>query len=754
MKNKQKNFTSIALLWLSLLSISFLSCSEEEFKNDEENYIYLSIDDKTVNKETSINVPYDGNSYNITIKVSPKNLNWNVSITGDNYLNISKNNGTGNSEIIISIPKLPDEISSRESKIIIQAEKCSTVYSIIFTQAKESTVDNELPLRFPKGTKGQNPEDFENPSSNFNIYNMVSTSHVALLWDKKFGSDPKNATSPYNFDPEKAVTEAQKCYDYIIDELHFSNRTTSWATKNKFIVFVNYELGTSATGGGSDGVPIINVKPQSLPNYQNGTYSILYHEMSHGFQFVAGWDNPESGIKTDGTIENTSHAGIYEYTSQWTVMNRFTNFADLQNNRFNIYMNNTHLAFPHMSNEYNAPYLLQYWNEKHSNSNAQYGEFISRLWKEYRKEDERDVIKTFKRITGLSQSDMMDEMWEAAAHNITWDLDLIRDDYDKYKNQHKTKLNRINAGEYQIDNNVCPQNYGYNAIKLDDYQPNTNIEIELKQVNNTELNVINPNLCDYRVGFMAYKSGGERIYSNPQKGNKLKTSFTVPDNTEFLWLIVLAGPSEHFWNIDYYKNSSYGYWPYTFTINGAVPDRKACGILSNYEEIDLTGKLTANAEYRYDQTVNETIDNDPDTFWQSQWSSSGTDYEENKYKWWDATYGAYIDINLKHKYNIINFAYQTRNSNNTYPAEIQLYGSSDGLSWTPLGKKLTRSEDNLPEEGKKWYYSEDYSNVGNYTKLRLSITKNYDEGKGVEYSLCDPEIHKAVCIAEFKLFGI
>lgn len=578
MMHKSKNTILFALLWLCIFSISFFSCSKEQTHSGESSF-YLSINNERINKETYIYIPSEGENYNILIEISPQNLKWNISFEGDNYLNISKNSGNGDSEINITASKLPSETTTRKSTVNIQAEGCDKIYTIIFTQSQD------LPLRFPRRTQykidnglGQDPEDFEDPSSDFNIYNMVTTSHVALLWDKRFGKNPNNATPPYNFDHEKALVEAQKCYDFIIDELHFSNRTTSCATKTKFIVYVDYELGTGATGGGSDEVPVINVKPQALPK-ADGTYSILYHEMSHGFQYVAGWDNPESGINSDDMRENTTHHGIHEYTSQWTVMNKYTNFAEIQNDRFNDYMTKTHLAFPHIENRYTAPYLLEYWNEKHSKNNTQYGEFISRLWKEYSKDDNDDVIRTFKRITGLSQAEMMDEMWEAAAHNITWDFDLIRDDYDKYKNQHKTKLNKIAEGKYKINNSVCPQNYGYNAIKLVKFNSNSKIDVELTKTSVPELETVNPHLCDYRVGFMAYTKDGNSIYSeNPERGNSIKLSFNVPDKTEFLWLVVLAGPSEHFWTRDNFEDSKYGYWPYTFTIKGAEPEKESCGL--------------------------------------------------------------------------------------------------------------------------------------------------------------------------------
>lgn len=582
---KQVKKLSLVMLWLCSLCLPLFSCSKDETWNNGDCALSVKLNNDKIEKETSMYASSDGGTYKLYIEVSPEDLKWTITTEGDDLLALSSENGTGNAEIEIEALPLPENMEKRESKLNISADGCKSTYSLTFIQSKE------LPLRFPRRTesqiannkpgwsKGQDPEDFENPASDYNIHNMVTTSHVALLWHKKFGKDPKSAAPGYRFDPERAVQEAQKCYDFIIDELHFSNRTTSAAAKTKFIVFVDYEKGASATGGGIDEVPVVNIKPQSLQD--DSDFGIYYHEMSHGFQFTSGWDNPQSGINSDGMKENTTHQGIHEYTSQWTLMNKYTDWGVRQNNHLSTYMNQTHLAFPHTENQYRAPYLLQYWNEKHSESGTEYGEFVSRLWKEYKKEDNQDVIVTFKRLTGLSQSEMMDEMWESAARNITWDLELIRDGYKTLANQHKTKLEKRTQGSYKIKNEVCPQNYGYNAIKLSGFKAGEKVSVKLsKNTSATGLNVIKPELCDYRVGFMAYTSDGKRMYSEkPASGSmNVNAEFSIPANTEHLWLIILAGPTEHFWDRKAYNESKQNCWPYTFNIVGAEPDSKACGL--------------------------------------------------------------------------------------------------------------------------------------------------------------------------------
>ena len=73
---------------------------------------------------------------------------------------------------------------------------------------------------------------------------------------------------------------------------------------------------------------------------------------------------------------------------------------------------------------------------------------------------------TYKRLTDITQEQFNDEMFDACRRFVTWDMPRIEKVAARYANQHTTSLNAKDDGWYQIAVDKCPQNYGYNAIKL------------------------------------------------------------------------------------------------------------------------------------------------------------------------------------------------------------------------------------------------------------------------------------------------
>lgn len=49
----------------------------------------------------------------------------------------------------------------------------------------------------------------------------------------------------------------------------------------------------------------------------------------------------------------------------------------------------------------------------------------------------------------------------------------------------------------------------------------------------------------WRYGFVASLKDGSRVYSKVFKDAKGEAEFKVPQNTEYLWLVVSGAPTEH-----------------------------------------------------------------------------------------------------------------------------------------------------------------------------------------------------------------
>jgi hypothetical protein len=116
----------------------------------------------------------------------------------------------------------------------------------------------------------------------------------------------------------------------------------------------------------------------------------------------------------------------------------------------------------------------------------------------------------------------------------------------RYANQHITSLTKAPEGWYQIAATNCPQNYGYNAIKLNVPAAGTKVSLDFKGIVGAEgFNSVQPEKAGWRYGFLASRGDGSRVYSDTFSKSPGTAEFTVPANTKFLWLVVSGAPTEH-----------------------------------------------------------------------------------------------------------------------------------------------------------------------------------------------------------------
>jgi hypothetical protein len=173
----------------------------------------------------------------------------------------------------------------------------------------------------------------------------------------------------------------------------------------------------------------------------------------------------------------------------------------------------------------------------------------------------------------------------------------------RYANQHTTSLITTNDW-YQIAADKCPQNYGYNAIRLKVPPAETKVSLDFEGIVGAEgFHSVHPEWAGWRYGFLASEEDGSRVYGDTFSKSPGAAEFTVPANTKFLWLVVTGAPTEH-WihagsrgrgrgrrgattntntitaastntntNTGAVTNSSANeQWPYRFKITGTTPD--------------------------------------------------------------------------------------------------------------------------------------------------------------------------------------
>ena len=152
---------------------------------------------------------------------------------------------------------------------------------------------------------------------------------------------------------------------------------------------------------------------------------------------------------------------------------------------------------------------------------------------------------TYKRITGITQEQFNDEMFDACRRFVTWDMPRIEKVAARYANQHTTSI-ASDDGWYKIAPEKCPQNYGYNAIKLKVPAAGTTVTLDFEGLVGAEgYRSVQPEKAGWRYGFVASLEDGSRLYSDMLSNAEGTGKFTVPANTKFLWLVVMGAPTEH-----------------------------------------------------------------------------------------------------------------------------------------------------------------------------------------------------------------
>jgi hypothetical protein len=165
------------------------------------------------------------------------------------------------------------------------------------------------------------------------------------------------------------------------------------------------------------------------------------------------------------------------------------------------------------------------------------------MWREVKRGE--DPVMTYKRLTSINQEQFNDEIFDASRRFVTWDLPRIEKVAARYANQHTTSLVATNDW-YQIAADKCPQNYGYNAIKLKVHSADTKVSLDFEGIVGAEgFHSVHPEWAGWRYGFLASKEDGSRVYGDMFSKSPGTAEFTVPADTKFLWLVVTGAPTEH-----------------------------------------------------------------------------------------------------------------------------------------------------------------------------------------------------------------
>lgn len=413
----------------------------------------------------------------------------------------------------------------RSPKLLASAVVAATLSIIAVTAAaadagKELLIPSEGVMKVPDGN------DYENDDSDYSYSRMIEGDNVVIFWHKEYGADPlENPDSGKRFDVKKMLSECERFYDYYVNELKLVKKGESVSDRYKLVTYVYGGEGGTAFGGGMEDkigalwTPAVRVNREP--------YGVLAHELGHSFQFLSSVD---SGARPGGAVN--------EMSAQYMLWQVYPEWMTFENYHLVDFMKKTHYAFLHPTNMYHSPYVLEYWSNKHGK------EFWGELCRSTKRGE--DVVATYKRMNALEQPAFNDEMFDACRRFITWDLDRVEEVAGRYANQHRCTLNEAGDGWFRITPQLCPQNYGYNGIRLEVPDKDGEVELQFQGLAGAEgFSQVKTDKAGWRYGFVAHLNDDRRVYSEVGRDADGRLAFETPDGTEHLWLVVMGAPTEH-----------------------------------------------------------------------------------------------------------------------------------------------------------------------------------------------------------------
>lgn len=287
-------------------------------------------------------------------------------------------------------------------------------------------------------------------------------------------------------------------------------------------------------------------------------FGALAHEMGHSFQFLV---NADGAWALTSSPKGSGGQTFFEMSSQYMLWHVYPDWMTFENYHLKAYLKQTNYAFLHEANQYHSPYVLEYWSEKHGIR------FIGKLWNQALKGE--DPVMAYKRITKINQSEFNDEMHQAACKFITWDLSQAKLSAKAYDNKQTVTLDTLGKGWNQISRGSCPQNYGYNGIRLKTPPGGTKIKVDFEGIAGNEgFRKVNLNYAGWRYSFVAWKKNGQRVYGKIHSDPVGSVSFTVPKETAELWLVVTGAPTTHWEHLSDGKEENDEQWPYKIKLLG------------------------------------------------------------------------------------------------------------------------------------------------------------------------------------------
>ncbi|WP_257666382.1 DUF4859 domain-containing protein [Parapedobacter tibetensis] len=421
----------------------------------------------------------------------------------------------------------------------------------------EETLEDTLAIYIPQEFQNM---DFDDSTSIWSYHRSRQSDHFIVFWGAGYGNHDPNTEgvpSAYRVDIDDLLEKAEGFYALNVDTLKFAERGVgqSKLDQYKMMIFLHYTTEWMAFGAGYDDV--IGALWIS-PNTAQPVGATIAHEIGHSFQYQVRCDLGSAHGFRYGFGGNGGN-GFWEQTAQWQAYQSYPqeNFAS---HHFSVYTQNCHRHQIHEWYRYANYFIHHYWADKHGI------DIVGRIWREAQQPE--DPMQAYMRITGISNAQLNDEIYDAASKLATWDLDAIRSIGQNYIGVHTYKFDALTDGSLRVTYDRCPGTTGYNVIPLEVPAAGTEVSIAFTGlVNEAGFNPIsNPSRAGWRHGYIALLENGTRVYGNMMSGTNNNVPFTVPQNCSKLWFIVTGAPTTyapHPWDDDETNDEQ---WPYKIKV--------------------------------------------------------------------------------------------------------------------------------------------------------------------------------------------
>ena len=403
--------------------------------------------------------------------------------------------------------------------------------------------------------------DLTNNSSKWSYSRSIESENFIVFWEAGYGSNPKTTTnSNYRVNLDALLNIAEKSFVFYRDSLGFITKGNSKTDTYKMIILLFYSTTWQASGSGvDDTIGLLSLSA----NAAQALGATIAHEVGHCFQYQVHCDGFPGGWRYGFGANSSGGNCWWEQCAQWQAFKVLPN-EQFSNYRFSEYLSNAHRNILHESPRYANYFIQDYWTYLHGEA------FIGHLWQMSKSPE--DPVQAYKRLTGISQTEFNNEIYDCASRFVTWDIPVLKNLGKAYIDSRSSSNMSITDDNYWlIDPSDCVQNYGYNVIRLNvPTDDSVSVYFEGKMDENGYRAPRGTYYAGWRYGLVALLKDGNRVYSN-MRAPKYKDTFANPTDTltfacpkdcDKLWLVVTGAPTLHWrhpWDDD---ESNDEQWPY------------------------------------------------------------------------------------------------------------------------------------------------------------------------------------------------